>query len=199
MIRMVTLAAASALVLGTAACKESGTSVSNNVVGSPEEFPDEPGVANLGDNAVAGAQASASPEAAVSTLAASDLFEIESARLAQQKGQSSDVKGLADMIEEEHAKASNELKAILAESNPPVAPPTALPTDLQARLDTLKGLSGAEFDKRWLAEQQASHQETLAKTNAFLAVAQPGPLKDHASKATGMVQKHLNELNGAAQ
>jgi hypothetical protein len=30
--------------------------------------------------------------------------------------------------------------------------------------------------------------------NSYLAAAPAGPLKDHASKVTGVVQKHLNSL-----
>ncbi len=30
--------------------------------------------------------------------------------------------------------------------------------------------------------------------NAYLAAAPAGPLKDHAAKVTGVVQKHLNSL-----
>ena len=182
------------LSLGVAACDQPGTTVSNNVAGTPDGGPDEPGVENLG--------AAAAPPSApqtnadfVTALAASDLFEIEAGKLAQQKGQSAEVKGLGRMLQEEHRRSSEELKALLAKSNPPVTPPTTLPPDLQARLQQLQGLTGEQFDQRWMAEQKASHQETLALLNGYLAVAEPGRLKDHAAKATGTVQKHLNKFN----
>lgn len=191
---LLVMGSALGLSLGVAACDQPGTTVSNNVAGTPDGGPDEPGVKNLG--------AAAAPPSApqtnadfVTALAASDLFEIEAGKLAQQKGQSSEVKGFGRMLQEEHRKSSEELKALLAKSNPPVTLPTTLPPDLQARLQQLQGLTGEQFDQRWMAEQKASHQETLALLNGYLAVAEPGPLKDHAAKATGTVQKHLNEFN----
>lgn len=182
------------LTLGLTGCQQPGTTVSNNVAGTPDGGPDEPGVENLGA-AAAPTPDPQSPAQFVTALAASDLFEIEAGKLAQEKGQSAQVKGFGEMLVEEHSKSSEELKALLARSNPPVAPPTALPADLQARLQQLGGLSGDEFDRRWMAEQTASHQQTLALLNGYLATAEPGPLKDHAAKATGTVQKHLNEFN----
>lgn len=192
--RLLAGAAGLLLSIGLTACEQPGTSVSNNVAGTPDGGSDEPGVENLGATAAPPA-APQSPAEFVTALAASDLFEIEAGKLAQQKGQSDQVKGWGRMLVEEHTKASNELETILAGSNPQVTPPTTLPPDLQARLQQLQGLSGAEFDQRWLAEQTASHQQTLALLNGYLATAQPGPLKDHAAKATGTVQKHLNEFN----
>jgi putative membrane protein len=188
--RLAASGAVLALLLGVAACEQPGTTVSNNVAGTPDGGADEPGVQNLG--AAAG---QAVPTDLVTALAASDMFEIEAGKLAQAKGQDAAIKGLGGMLVEEHTKASNELKALLAQSNPPISPPTTLPPELQTKLQQLGGLSGAEFDRRWLAEQTASHQQTLTKVNAFLAAAQPGPLKDHAAKATGIIQKHLNEFN----
>jgi putative membrane protein len=64
----------------------------------------------------------------------------------------------------------------------------------QAKVDALRALSGAEFDRQYRADQEAGHKETLAKVNDYLAAAPAGPLKDHAAKVTGVVQKHLQSL-----
>jgi putative membrane protein len=192
------LAAASVMMLTASlgGCEQPGTTVTNNVSGTPDGGADEPGMENL--TASAGPVYSGqSPAQFVNALAASDLFEIQSGKLAQQKGQSAEVRGFGAMLVDEHTKASGELLALLGRSNPPITPPAVLPPDLQAKLQQLALLSGDQFDQRWLAEQTASHQQTLALVNGFLATAQPGPLKDHAAKATGIVQKHLNEFNQA--
>ena len=192
---MKTLATLSAvaLALGAAACKQEGTSVSANQPQTADQaVSDEPGVANLGGNAaVAGAPMTAQQFA--ETAAGSDLFEIESGKLAQQKGSSSAVKGFGNMLVEEHTKSSTELKAAAAKL-PGIALPVVPPPELQARLDALKGLSGEAFDRQFIADQTASHQQTLAALNAYVATGDAPPLKEHASKATGVVQKHLNEL-----
>ena len=196
MTRMMSLAAIAALALGAAACKQEGTTVSNNVSGSTDQT-DEPGVANLGAAAApAGMQLNAQQfsEAA----AGSDLFEIATGKLAQQKGSSAAVKSFGGMLVDEHTKASNELKAAAAKV-PGVALPVVPPPELQARIDALKGLSGEAFDRQFLADQTASHQQTLTALNAYAATGEAQPLKEHAARATGVVQKHLNELNQLQQ
>jgi putative membrane protein len=102
------------------------------------------------------------------------------------------VKTYAEMMIEEHTKSSNELKAAAQAAGIPL--PTALPADKQAKISALSGLTGAAFDRQYLADQRSGHQETLTKVNQYLAGAPAGPLKDHASKLTGVVQKHLNAL-----
>jgi putative membrane protein len=186
-----------ALALGAAACKQEGTSVSANQPQTPDQVvSDEPGVANLGGNASAGAPVTAQQFA--EAAAGSDLFEIESGKLAQQKSSSSAVKGFGGMLVEEHTKSSTELKAAAAKV-PGVALPVVPPPELQARLDALRGLSGEAFDRQFIADQTASHQQTLAALNAYAASGEAQPLKQFAGTASGVVQKHLNELGQIRQ
>jgi putative membrane protein len=150
------------------------------------------------DNTVAmdgnmGAAANASADQAyVQNAAASDTFEIETSKLALEKASLPSVKTYAQMMIDEHTKSTSELKPAARAAG--IAVPAALPADKQAKVDALRGLSGAEFDRQYLADQRSGHQETLAKVNSYLAAAPAGPLKDHASKVTGVVQKHLNSL-----
>lgn len=196
MTRMMTLAALGALALGTAACKQEQTSVSNNVAGTPDGGTDEPGVANLGASAAAPAATAMNAQQYVDAAAGSDLFEITTGKLAQQKGSSAEVKSLGAMLVDEHGKSSAELKAAAAKV-PGVAIPLVPPPELQARIDALQGLQGAAFDRQFLADQIAAHQQTLAALNSYAASGDAQPLKQHAAKASGAVQKHLNELNQA--
>jgi putative membrane protein len=184
---MATAAAAAVLALG--ACKQEGTSVSNN---QTQGQTDEAMVENLGTANMSGAAASVMDQTYVQDAAASDLFEIETSRLAAEKATLPAARTYAEMMIDEHGKSSEELKAAAAGAGIPV--PAALPADKRAKVEALRGQSGAAFDRQYLAEQRSSHQETLAKVNTYLASAPPGPLKDHASKLTGVVQKHLNAL-----
>ena len=184
---MVTAAALGVLALS--ACKQPVTSISNN---QTQGVTDEAMVENLGTANMSGAEASVIDQTYVQNAAASDLFEIETSRLALQRATLPSVKTYAQMMIDEHTKSSNELKAAAQQAG--IAMSAALPGDKQAKVTALGGLSGEAFDRQYLADQRSSHQETLAKVNAYLAQAQPGPLKDHASKLTGVVQKHLNGL-----
>lgn len=184
-------AAAAVGALSLSACKQEGTSISNN---QTQGVTDEAMVdnsanvtGNMGDAAVASAD-----QAYVQNAAASDMFEIETSRLALDKAAKPSVKTYAQMMIDEHTKSTNELKP--AAQTAGISVPAALPADKQAKVDALRGLSGAEFDRQYLADQRSGHQETLAKVNTYLAAAPAGPLKDHAAKVTGVVQKHLNSL-----
>jgi putative membrane protein len=184
---MVTAAALGMLALS--ACKQEGTSVSNN---QTQGQTDEAIVENLGTANVSGAAGSVMDQTYVQNAAASDLFEIETSRLALERATLPSIKTYAQAMIDEHGKSSTELKAAASQAG--IAVPAALAPDKQAKIAALRGLSGAAFDRQYLADQQASHQETLAKVNEYLSSAQPGPLKDHASKLTGVVQQHLNGL-----
>jgi len=197
MTRFAMLASVAALSLAAAACKESTTTVSQNEPQAAElNVPDDPPVANLGAAAPAGA--TTTPQF-VALAAQSDQFEIASGKLAQARGESSGVKNFGAQLVEEHTKSSNELKAALAGVRPPVAPPGGPPAELAARLQALQGLSGEEFDRRFIADQIASHQQTLAAVNAYIASGDNPAVRDWARKATGVIQKHLQQLNRMSQ
>jgi putative membrane protein len=184
------MATAAALgVLTLSACKQPVTSISNN---QTQGQTDEAMVENLGTANMSGAAVSVLDQTYVQNAAASDLFEIETSRLALERATSPAIKTYAQTMIDEHTKSSNELRA--AAQQAAIALPAGLPADKQAKVAALGGLSGAAFDRQYLADQRTSHQETLAKVNEYLASAQAGPLKDHASKLTGVVQKHLNGL-----
>nr|WP_314443205.1 DUF4142 domain-containing protein [uncultured Sphingomonas sp.] len=185
------LFAAAVGALSLSACKQEGTSISNN---QTQGMTDEAMVDNSTTmDANMGLAASApADQAYVENAAVSDMFEIETSRLALEKATMPSLKTYAQMMIDEHTKSTNELKPAAQAAG--ITVPAALPADKQAKVDALRGLGGAEFDRQYLADQRSGHQETLAKVNEYLAAAPAGPLKDHASKVTGVVQKHLNSL-----
>ncbi|WP_338502966.1 DUF4142 domain-containing protein [Sphingomonas kaistensis] len=184
-----TVAAVGALSLS--ACKQDGTSVSNNQTQGMTDEASIDNSANVDGNMGAAANVSAD-QAFVQAAAAADMYEIESSRLALDKATLPSIKTYAQMMIDEHTKASAELKAAAGQAGIPVS--ATLPPELQTKIEALRSKSGAEFDQLYLGDQRVGHQDTLAKVNAYLAAAPAGPLKDHAAKVTGVVQKHLNSL-----
>lgn len=184
-----TVAAVGALSLS--ACKQEGTSVSNNQTQGMTDEASIDNSANVDGNMGAAANVSAD-QAFVQAAAAADTYEIESSRLALDKATLPSIKTYAQMMIDEHTKASAELKAAAGQAGIPVS--ATLPPELQTKIEALRSKSGAEFDQLYLGDQRVGHQDTLAKVNAYLAAAPAGPLKDHAAKVTGVVQKHLNSL-----
>jgi putative membrane protein len=103
----------------------------------------------------------------VTGLATSDMYELQAASLATSKSANADVKALAAMLTTDHTASSTKLKAIA----PTAAPDTPLPTGLDERrqgmIDNLKAATPADFDKVWLTQQVAAHNEALTLLNGF--------------------------------
>ncbi len=146
--------------LSLSACKQEGTSISNNQTQGMTDEAMVDNSANAAGNLGEAATASAD-QTYVQNAAASDLFEIESSKLALDKAILAALKTYAQMMIDEHGKSTTELKAAAAQAGIPV--PTMLPPELQTKLDLLRAKSGADFDAAYLGDQRAGHQDTLAK------------------------------------
>ena len=132
-------------------------------------------------------------------VAAADLYEIESARLAASKTGSPAVKAFAQHLVADHEKSSADLKAAAAKANPPVTVAPALDAEKQAMLGELKAANGPDFDRRFIDQQTNAHQKTLQLLRNYVGGGDSQPLKDFASKATTMVEGHLEHLNSIRQ
>ena len=137
-----------------------------------------------GVNAMVGASPS-TPDF-VKTAAISDMFEIESSKLAEQKSDAASKKFAAKMIAD-HSKTSAELKQIAPKAKAEI--PAALDSAHQSKMDTLKGLSGADFDRQYDQMQVEAHENAVS---LFERYAQGGD--NSALKA--FAQKHLPHLRG---
>src|ERR1700754_1397846 len=87
-----------------------------------------------------------SPTAAdfVKGAAISDMFEIQSSQIAQERGNATEKTFAATMIKD-HQKTSDELKSMVSSGDLKAELPTALDSFHQSKIDKLKSLKGAEF------------------------------------------------------
>jgi putative membrane protein len=198
--RIATLTTVAALSLAAAACNN------NNEAGS-----DLSTEANLAEDAAAndvlGANAMADNEAAVAmptdangfatAVAASDLYEIESARLAANKSNSTEIKELAGHLLTDHQRSTAELKTLAAQADVKLTP--ALDAEKRAMLDQLKAASGAQFDRLFLQQQKTAHQKALALLQSYAGGGDTEPMKAFARKTSGVVEGHIEHLNGIRQ
>ena len=129
----------------------------------------------------------------IKTAAASDLYETKSSQLALDKSKSKDVRDFAQMMITDHAKTTAGVKAAAAKANLTVSPPT-LSADQQQMMDTLKPLSGTDFDTTYLSQQLPAHQQALALMQNYAANGDTLALQDAAKTAIPIVQKHLARL-----
>ena len=147
----------------------------------------------LGTNEAAPATPTTAAEFATA-VAASDLYEIESGKLAQEKGTSAAVKDFGTKLQADHSKSTTDLKAAAAQANVQVSP--ALDGEKQGMLDQLTAASGAEFDRLFINQQKTAHQKALATLQGYATGGDNEALKAFAQKATAIVQAHLEHAIG---
>jgi putative membrane protein len=146
---------------------------------------------NVAGNGARPAPAAPGAEQYVAFASAGDLFEIASARLALDKAESAEVRGLAQMILADHERLTRQLAAAAGEVRPPLAPATALDPAQQAGLEALGRHAGPAFDQAWLREQVRVHEQALDLAAAYARLGESMPLRRHAAATIAPVQTHL--------
>lgn len=118
-----------------------------------------------------------------------NLLEIKLGQLAQQKGESSEVKAFADRMVKDHTDAQNKLEAVAKASNVP------LPTDIDAAgkkvLDKLTALSGRKFDLAYMKFNVPTHAKVLSSLRKEEHVVKDKQLADWTTNVIPTVKQHL--------
>ncbi|WP_458389480.1 DUF4142 domain-containing protein [Sphingomonas sp. F9_3S_D5_B_2] len=136
------------------------------------------------------------PDVFASTVAGSDLFEIESAKIAQARAQSPAVKAFAGQLITDHTKSTAMLKSTAAQATPPITLPTTLPPDLQAALGALRGAKPQDFDSGFIDGQIQAHKRAVEVLSQYAGQGSSPPLRKFAATALPVVKSHLAHLNG---
>ncbi len=130
---------------------------------------------------------------------AANTAEIEQAKLAQTKSKDADVKKFAAMMVSHHGAAKQKqakLKIKPAESSTS----TAMQADAASTLDTLKGDTGKDFDKAYIAAQVDGHQKVLDTINdKLLPSVKSADLKAYIEGIKPTVEEHLKEAKRLQQ
>ncbi len=125
----------------------------------------------------------------VKQVAISDMFEIESGKLAAEKADA-ETKTFANQMVADHTKTSTELKAAVA-SDPKTPIPTALDSGHQEKLDKLKGLNGADFIKAYHDMQVEAHEDAVSLFERYAEGGDSETLKTWAAKTVAALKHHL--------
>lgn len=193
MTRAIFVCAAAASALALAAC------------GQQAESPGQTEPVNAAQDAVGAAvgQVSASTmganstEAFVANATMSDMYEIQAGEMAQQKGQSADVKAFGKMMVADHTAMSNEMKPAAQAAGQ--TPPADLDERRKGMLDNLRAANGADFDRVYLEQQEAAHQEALTLMRGYADNGDNAQLKALAQKAAPKIQAHLDRVRQIQQ
>jgi putative membrane protein len=126
----------------------------------------------------------------VKEAAISDMFEIQSSRLAQQQGNATEKTFAATMIKD-HTKTSDDLKSMVSSGDVKAELPTALDSSKQSELDKLKALKGADFSSRYDADQVSGHKDAVSLFERYAKGGDNPKLKDWAGKTLPTLRHHL--------
>jgi putative membrane protein len=128
----------------------------------------------------------------VAKAAASDMFEIAVAKVAQTRATSAEVKKFAAMMITDHTKSTAGLKKAIADSGQTLTPPAALPADLQSKVDDLSKVDAKDFDKNYMDNQVDAHQNTLDVMQRYAQDGDVPAIKAFAAATAPVVQQHYD-------
>ena len=187
--RSTTIIAAVSLGLALCACgKKAETTTDTNIAA------DLNATGSMTDGTMTGTAAALPAQGLVDMIAGSDMFEIQSGKLAATMGSSAAVKSFGQNLVTDHEKSSTMLKAASAKTSPVVALPMIMPADLKAKIAALKAAKGPAFDTLFVTQQIEGHQKALDALKAYAAGGDQESLKSFAATAAPVVEGHLTQL-----
>jgi putative membrane protein len=126
----------------------------------------------------------------VTQAAISDMFEIESGKLADQKAAAA-AKNFGSKMVTDHTKTSDELKALVEDGSPKVKLPTALDSAHQSKLDELKKAEGDDFTETYADMQVEAHENAVSLFERYAEGGEDADLKAWAGKTLPHLKHHL--------
>jgi putative membrane protein len=118
-----------------------------------------------------------------------NFAEVELGKLALQKSMSDDVKKFAQQMVDDHSKALDELKDVAGKKN--ITLPSALDADHKKLSDRLSKLSGAAFDREYMAAMVDGHRKVATDVRKESQTGSDPDLKAWAAKTLPTVEEHL--------
>ena len=117
------------------------------------------------------------------------MTEVQLGQIAEQKGNSPDVKEFGAHMVADHSKANDDLKSLAQAKG--VAVPSELDHKHQAMVNHLQSLSGPAFDHAYIHSMVRAHEADAAAFKKTADTTQDPDLKAFASKTLEVVQSHL--------
>jgi putative membrane protein len=185
--------AAAAAIVALAACKSENTSglPETDTTATTGQAAQETGTATATTTGITGGAVSAltnEDKEFLSKAGMGGLYEVQTGNLALQKAQSAEVKAFAQEIVTDHGKA-NAMLAQLATTKG-VALPTELEGPHESAFEHLQGLSGAEFDKMYMAHMVEDHDKDVAEFDKAATTAMDADVKMFAGATLPILQQH---------
>lgn len=202
MTRALLLAAAAATALSLGACNKrtaEGNTAEANTAAMNSMAPGQSAPVNAAQDAMGAAVGATSAatvgahdtDAFVQNAVEGNMYEIQAAKIAAERSASADVKAFAKMMVTDHTALQNQLQPLITKAGKTA--PTELDQRRQGFLDNLKAASATDFNKVYLDQQVAAHEETLTLMKGYADNGDNAELKAAAAKTAPKVQAHLDK------
>lgn len=132
----------------------------------------------------------------VTAAAMSDMYEIQAAKIAQSRSKNPAVKKFAAEMIKAHTGTTNELKKALPASGVNVTPPADLDERRKGMLDNLNKAKPEDFDKTYVDQQVAAHDEAVTLFKSYSDRGSNATLKPWAAATLPKIQSHLDMAKG---
>jgi putative membrane protein len=150
----------------------------------------------LSTGVVAFAAATATPvdQDFIAHVSQGGAYEVEAGKVAEQRGQTPDIRDLGVMESHDHTLVNDKLKQIASETG--VSVPDHLNAKFQQRLDKLKAVPAGQFDAYFLADMKQIHDEDEKR---FQDESKDGsqPYRKFAHQTAVVVQRHIGAIDAS--
>jgi putative membrane protein len=125
------------------------------------------------------------------------IFEVDAGHMAQEKGNSQQVKDFGAMMVKDHTAANDKLQSIA--SSKKITLPTSASVAQMATEAKLKLLSGETFDKSYVKSQVSAHRKTIALFQKEASSGRDSDAKAFASATLSTLRSHLKAITSIAK
>lgn len=148
-----------------------------------------------GNGATNAAALSSSERKFMEKAAAHGIAEVELGQLAAQKGASNEVKQFGQRMVQDHGKANDELRQIASAKG--VELPKSPDKEHQKKMEKMRKLSGAEFDREYTRNMVKDHMNDVREFRKQASSAKDPQVKQFASKSVPTLEEHLKLAQAA--
>lgn len=125
----------------------------------------------------------------------SNMFEIESSKLAQARASNPRIREFAAGMIDDHARAGKDMKEALAKSGLKLQPVTALDAEHREKLAEMREEKGEDFDEEYIEIQEDAHNDAVALFEDYAEHGKNAALRQFAATTLPTLRQHETRSN----
>lgn len=139
-------------------------------------------------------QSKMAPQEFVNQAAVSNMFEIQSSRLAQEKARDDRLREFARQMVNDHSSAADQLRQAAQKQEQELALPNQLDEEHRQKLEQLRGMKGKRFDRNYVKMQIEGHEAAVELYRRYDQTGSEGPLRQFAERTLPTLREHQQSI-----